>query len=126
MHQRVADGRSEQTQFHGRKRSVENFSSKRNIFRRVWGGGQITAHGSTGGVGCRTGSQIQITLTAIKSFKLSSTYADMTTLPQLIEEDVQCLDGALRELLEKSDATTALVIDKGGFLISDQGDSRQF
>src|SRR5436190_9047440 len=51
---------------------------------------------------------------------------DMATLPQLIEEDVQCLDDALRELLEKSDATTALIIDKGGFLISGQGDTRQF
>src|SRR5215467_804981 len=50
----------------------------------------------------------------------------MATLPQLIEEDVQTLDDALRELLEKSDATTALIIDKGGFLISGQGDSRQF
>ena len=50
----------------------------------------------------------------------------MATLPQLIEEDVQCLDDALRELLEKSDATTALIIDKGGFLISGQGDNRQF
>jgi predicted regulator of Ras-like GTPase activity (Roadblock/LC7/MglB family) len=50
----------------------------------------------------------------------------MATLPQLIEEDVQCLDDALRELLEKSDATTALIIDKGGFLISGQGDTRQF
>ena len=50
----------------------------------------------------------------------------MATLPQLIEEDIQCLDDALRELLEKSDATTALIIDKGGFLISGQGDTRQF
>jgi len=50
----------------------------------------------------------------------------MATLPQLIEEDVQCLDDELRELLEKSDATTALIIDKGGFLISSQGDARQF
>ncbi|HZR15706.1 MAG TPA: roadblock/LC7 domain-containing protein [Verrucomicrobiae bacterium] len=50
----------------------------------------------------------------------------MGTLPQLIEEDIQCLDEALRELLEKSEATTALVIDKGGFLISSYGDSRQF
>src|SRR5438093_2219152 len=50
----------------------------------------------------------------------------MATLPQLIEEDIQCLDEALRELLEKSDATTALIIDKGGFLISGQGDTRQF
>jgi len=50
----------------------------------------------------------------------------MATLPQLIEEDIQRLDEALRELLEKSDATTALIIDKGGFLISGQGDTRQF
>jgi predicted regulator of Ras-like GTPase activity (Roadblock/LC7/MglB family) len=50
----------------------------------------------------------------------------MATLPQLLEEDIQCLDDALRELLEKSDATTALIIDKGGFLISGQGDTRQF
>ncbi len=50
----------------------------------------------------------------------------MGTLPQLIEEDIQCLDAAQRELLEKSEATTALVIDKGGFLISSYGDARQF
>jgi predicted regulator of Ras-like GTPase activity (Roadblock/LC7/MglB family) len=50
----------------------------------------------------------------------------MATLPQLIEEDIQRLDEALRELLEKSDATTALIIDKGGFLICGQGDTRQF
>ncbi len=50
----------------------------------------------------------------------------MSTLPQLIEEDIQRLESELRELLEKSDATTALIIDKGGFLISNQGDSRQF
>ena len=50
----------------------------------------------------------------------------MATLPQLIEEDVQQLDSVLQELLEKSDATTALIIDKGGFLISHHGDGRQF
>jgi predicted regulator of Ras-like GTPase activity (Roadblock/LC7/MglB family) len=50
----------------------------------------------------------------------------MATLPQLIEEDIERLGGELRELLEKSDATTALIIDKGGFLITSQGDSRQF
>src|SRR5881628_450238 len=50
----------------------------------------------------------------------------MATLPQLIEEDIQRLDDELRELLEKSDATTALIIDKGGFLISSQGNARQF
>jgi predicted regulator of Ras-like GTPase activity (Roadblock/LC7/MglB family) len=50
----------------------------------------------------------------------------MGTLPQLLEEDVQRLDDLLRELLAKSDATTALIIDKGGFLIDSQGDTRQF
>jgi predicted regulator of Ras-like GTPase activity (Roadblock/LC7/MglB family) len=50
----------------------------------------------------------------------------MATLPQLFEEDIQRLDEALRELLDKSEATTALVIDKGGFLISSYGDARQF
>ena len=50
----------------------------------------------------------------------------MATLPQLLEEDIQLLDDTLRELLKQTDATTALVIDKGGFLITYQGDSRQF
>ena len=50
----------------------------------------------------------------------------MATLPQLIEEDVQRLEEVLREFLERSDATTAMVIDQGGFLISSQGDNRQF
>ena len=50
----------------------------------------------------------------------------MATLPQLIEEDVQRLEDVLQDLLEKTDATTALIIDKGGFLISSLGDSRQF
>jgi len=50
----------------------------------------------------------------------------MATLPQLLEEDVQQLDDALSELLRQTEATTALVIDKGGFLLTHQGDSRQF
>jgi predicted regulator of Ras-like GTPase activity (Roadblock/LC7/MglB family) len=50
----------------------------------------------------------------------------MATLPQLIEEDIQLLEDVLIELLEKSDASTALIIDQGGFLITHQGDSRQF
>jgi predicted regulator of Ras-like GTPase activity (Roadblock/LC7/MglB family) len=50
----------------------------------------------------------------------------MATLPQLIEEDIQQLDEGLRELLEKTDATTALIIDQGGFLIASAGDSRRF
>src|ERR1051326_126719 len=50
----------------------------------------------------------------------------MATLPQLIEEDVQRLDDVLRELLTQTDATTALVIDKGGFLIASGGNDKQF
>jgi predicted regulator of Ras-like GTPase activity (Roadblock/LC7/MglB family) len=50
----------------------------------------------------------------------------MATLPQLLEEDIQELDDALRELLKQTDATTALVIDKGGFLITHHGDARKF
>lgn len=50
----------------------------------------------------------------------------MSTLPQLIEEDVQRLETELRELLDKTDATTALVSDLGGFLIASQGDVRRF
>ena len=50
----------------------------------------------------------------------------MATLPQLLEEDIHQLDDTLRELLKQTDATTAIVIDKGGFLITHQGDSRQF
>ena len=50
----------------------------------------------------------------------------MFTLPQLIEEDIQQLDSVLDELLGKTDATTAMIIDKGGFLIAAAGDQRQF
>src|SRR5512147_1616343 len=50
----------------------------------------------------------------------------MATLPQLIEEDVQVLERLLREVLEKTDATTPLIIDKGGFLITSQGDNHDF
>ena len=45
----------------------------------------------------------------------------MATLPQLIEEDVRRLDETLREYLAQTDATVAMVIDKGGFLIAQQG-----
>ncbi len=47
----------------------------------------------------------------------------MATLPQLIEEDVRRLDDTLREFLTQTDATAALVIDKGGFLLAHQGDA---
>ena len=50
----------------------------------------------------------------------------MGTLPQLVDEDVQRFDEELYGLLEKSDATSALLIDQGGFLISSAGDARQF
>src|SRR5258707_14528984 len=50
----------------------------------------------------------------------------MPTLPQLIEEDVEELNGALHDLLDSSEATTALIIDKGGFLITHLGESEKF
>ena len=50
----------------------------------------------------------------------------MATLPQLIEEDIHQIDGALNDLLSKSEATSSLVIDKGGFLITQCGDTRRF
>jgi predicted regulator of Ras-like GTPase activity (Roadblock/LC7/MglB family) len=50
----------------------------------------------------------------------------MATLPQLIEDDIQSFDETLREFITAADATAALVIDKGGFLITHQGGSRDF
>ena len=50
----------------------------------------------------------------------------MPTLPQLLEEDILRLDDVLRNFLERSEATTALVIDKGGFLITQVGAPRGF
>ena len=45
----------------------------------------------------------------------------MFSLPQLIEEDVQELEGALNDLVNKSEATAALLLDIGGFLVAQQG-----
>ena len=50
----------------------------------------------------------------------------MPTLPPLIEEDIQRLDCYLNDLLAKSEATAALIIDKGGFLVVKQGDAERF
>jgi predicted regulator of Ras-like GTPase activity (Roadblock/LC7/MglB family) len=50
----------------------------------------------------------------------------MPSLPQLIEEDVQEIDAALRELLAKTEATAALVAADGGFVIFQQGNLDQF
>jgi predicted regulator of Ras-like GTPase activity (Roadblock/LC7/MglB family) len=47
----------------------------------------------------------------------------MATLPQLIEDDIQKLDGTLGEFVESADATAALIIDKGGFLITHHGEA---
>ena len=50
----------------------------------------------------------------------------MPTLPQLIEADMQRLDAVLRELRERSEATAVLLIDKGGFLLAQNGETAQF
>jgi predicted regulator of Ras-like GTPase activity (Roadblock/LC7/MglB family) len=50
----------------------------------------------------------------------------MSSLPQLLEADIQRIDGAIRELLKQCDAITGLVTDQAGFLITHQGDDRQF
>ncbi len=50
----------------------------------------------------------------------------MATLPQLIEEDIHRLGLYLQELLRHTEASTALIIDKGGFLITSQGNADEF
>ncbi len=50
----------------------------------------------------------------------------MPTLPQLIEEDIKVFERALRDLLARCEATTALIIDKGGFLITTSGETEDF
>ena len=50
----------------------------------------------------------------------------MNTLPELLAEDVQQLNETLGTLLVHTEATTALIMDKGGFLITHQGDNQQF
>jgi predicted regulator of Ras-like GTPase activity (Roadblock/LC7/MglB family) len=50
----------------------------------------------------------------------------MATLPQLIEEDIQRFSIVLQELLKHTEASTALIIDKGGFLITSEGNSDDF
>jgi predicted regulator of Ras-like GTPase activity (Roadblock/LC7/MglB family) len=50
----------------------------------------------------------------------------MLTLPQLLEADVQHIDAALRDLLKLGEATTALLTDQAGFLITHQGDDQKF
>jgi len=50
----------------------------------------------------------------------------MATLPQLIEEDINRFGVVLQELLKHTEASTALIIDKGGFLITSQGNAEEF
>ena len=50
----------------------------------------------------------------------------MATLPQLIEEDIHRFGVVLCELLKHTEASTALIIDKGGFLITYQGNADAF
>jgi predicted regulator of Ras-like GTPase activity (Roadblock/LC7/MglB family) len=50
----------------------------------------------------------------------------MPGLPPLIEEDVRLLNSVLDELLRKSQAASALVIDKGGPVIDQRGTVEQF
>src|SRR4051812_32005475 len=50
----------------------------------------------------------------------------MYTLPQLLEEDVTVLDGALHDLLARTDASTALITDKAGFCLVQQGETERF
>jgi predicted regulator of Ras-like GTPase activity (Roadblock/LC7/MglB family) len=49
----------------------------------------------------------------------------MFTLPQLIEEDLKVLNAALSELIQKSEANAALLTDKAGFRLVEQGDVQQ-
>jgi predicted regulator of Ras-like GTPase activity (Roadblock/LC7/MglB family) len=50
----------------------------------------------------------------------------MPTLPQLVEEDIRKMNETLREFIDGTDTAAALLIDKGGFLITHQGDAQDF
>jgi predicted regulator of Ras-like GTPase activity (Roadblock/LC7/MglB family) len=50
----------------------------------------------------------------------------MPGLPPLNAEDVQLFDAALDDLLRKTDASAALIIDKGGPLINQRGAVEKF
>ena len=47
----------------------------------------------------------------------------MPTLPQLIEEDIRQIDEVLIEFVRQADLIGALLIDKGGFLITHRGET---
>ncbi|HWY32661.1 MAG TPA: roadblock/LC7 domain-containing protein [Candidatus Acidoferrum sp.] len=47
----------------------------------------------------------------------------MATLPQLIEEDIRQIDEVLLDFVRQADLIGTLVVDKGGFLITNKGDT---
>ena len=49
----------------------------------------------------------------------------MGQFPQLTQEDVDHVDAVLRELLERSEASLALLVEKAGYLIQQAGDTSQ-
>lgn len=49
----------------------------------------------------------------------------MSTLPELLDEDVQEINAALQDFLTKSEASLALVTAEGGFLVVQQGNADQ-
>ena len=49
----------------------------------------------------------------------------MGQFPQLTQEDVDHVDTVLRELLERSEASLALLVEKAGYLIQQAGDTSQ-
>jgi len=50
----------------------------------------------------------------------------MPTLPELLDEDVQEINAALKDFLTKSEASLALVTAEGGFVVMQQGDVERF
>src|SRR5580700_9285418 len=50
----------------------------------------------------------------------------MATLPQLIEEDVRKLNEILLGFVNSTDTAAVLLTDKGGFLITHQGETADF
>ncbi|HVY69322.1 MAG TPA: roadblock/LC7 domain-containing protein [Verrucomicrobiae bacterium] len=50
----------------------------------------------------------------------------MASFPQLNEEDFQRFTAALNDLLSKSEASTAMIVEKAGYLIHQNGDTGGF
>ncbi len=50
----------------------------------------------------------------------------MATLPQLIEEDIRRVNEVLTDFITSTDTAAVLLIDKGGFLLTHQGDAGDF